>query len=309
MHNPRWLVLVSAAVWLLFFAGTLAIPPLGEAAQGGLLELFYELGSLVLGIVALLGILLSGERPSWPAWSRYAMFGAGAGLITVLYLCNLHLPWARAFSALALMALALPVGYWIGDRMEKVTNLLPLAVAMSMADIYSVVQGPTREVAEQVQRHQDELAQAAAAAAAHLPPEQALQAARQAESLVRAPLADYVIAYLPVAGTGAARPVLGVGDFVIIAFLFRAAWVHRLHPVQVFFASLISLLAAVLVTSFTGVALPALPFVALGTVGYLMLTEPRLRKFSRQEIMLTAIVTALFLALIGGKWVMGMMPR
>ena len=310
MKNPRWLVVLASLVWLLFYAATLAVPlhtvPLDKLSFDWT-GLGMELASLVLGITALLGVLLAGERPTWPAWSRYVMFFSGVALIILLYTLNWHMPWARAFAALALMALAVPVGYWIGDRMERVTNLLPLAVAMSMADIFSVFQGPTRAVAEQVEKHQQELAQAAAAAMAHVPPEQAHQAARQAEAAIRAPLADYAIVYLPVAGTGAARPVLGIGDFVILAFLFRAAFVHKLHPAKVFVAGLVSLLVALLTTGLTGIALPALPFVALGTVGYLTLTEPRLRKLSRQEIVLTVIVAALFIALIAGKWVLGML--
>jgi hypothetical protein len=310
MKNPRWLVLFAALAWLLFYGATLAVPVHVEPLDSLGFDwtgLALELGSLVLGITALLGVLLAGERPTWPAWSRYCMFGGGLAVLVLLYSLNWHMPWARAFSALALMALALPVGYWIGDRMERVTNLLPLAVAMSMADIFSVFQGPTRQVAEQVERHQQELAQAAAAAMAHVPPEQALAAARQAEAAIRAPLADYAIVYLPVAGTGAARPVLGIGDFIILAFLLRAAYVHRLHPARVFVAGLLSLLAALLTTGITGVALPALPFVALGTVGYLTLTEPRLRKLSRQEITLTIIVAVLFIALIAGRWMMGLL--
>ncbi len=117
-----------------------------------------------------------------------------------------------------------------------------------------------------------------------------------------APLGDFIIVHLPLAGTGASMPVLGIGDFIIFAFLFRAAWVHHISPAAVFAAGFVSTIAALFASNLTGIALPALPFIALGTVGWLLLTQPRMRKLDRQETALSIGVIAVFSALLLVTW-------
>jgi hypothetical protein len=190
------------------------------------------------------------------------------------------------------------VGYWIGDRMEKVTNLIPLAVAMSFADIFSVYQGPSKEMAEQLQRFSVEEAELYERTMVEAGP----AAAEQAIAAMRAPLSDYVIVHFPLVGTGSTIPLLGIGDFVVLAFLFRAAWVHGVSPVKTFVTALVSIVAALTIAQMLGSVIPALPFIALGTVGFLILTESRMRRPDRQEIILSIAVAALFIALIAGKW-------
>ena len=294
--------LLGAAGWLLFFAVTLALPI--EAPAPSLIS---QIASILLGVILLLVFLLAGEQPRWPAIARWLMFIAGLLAIAVPFAFNWHAPPVRAFTGLGIVLLALPIGYWIGDRMEKVTNLVPLAVAMSMADIFSVFHGLSRRVVQDLTEHQQKIAEATAAAMSTVPPEEAEQAAREAAAAIRAPLGDYIVVHLPVAGTGATVPVLGIGDFIILAFLFRAAWVHGISPVKMFSAGIISLLIALGLSQAIQRPLPALPFIGLGTVGYLWLTEPRMRRLSRQEIVLSIVVALLFAALILGNWLLSLM--
>lgn len=292
MTRQRLWLLFGALGWLAFFSATLAVPARPDPA------VWPQLLSMVLGLALLMAILLSGEKSYWPAWLRWTLFLAGITFVGVPYMLNANAPQVRAFVALGLIMVALPVGYWIGDRMEKATNLIPLAIAMSFADIYSVFAGPSRHVAQEVAQHQQDMAQVMQQVTAT----DGAAAAAKAAAELRAPLGDFIIVHLPLAGTGGSMPVLGVGDFIIFAFLFRAAWVHNISAVSVFAAGLVSTLVALVVSNLTGTALPALPFIALGTVGWLLLTQPRMRRLDRQEVTLSVAVLAVFAALIAVKW-------
>jgi hypothetical protein len=96
--------------------------------------------------------------------------------------------------------------------------------------------------------------------------------------------------------------VLGIGDFVVLAFLFRAAWVHHISPRLVFGAAACSVFVALFCTNVLGMALPALPYIAIGTIAVLYLGVPRVRQLDRQEVVLSLIVVGLFGALITGKY-------
>ncbi len=116
----------------------------------------------------------------------------------------------------------------------------------------------------------------------------------QAIRAVHAPLWGYFVVQLPLAGTGVGVPVLGVGDFVVLAFLLRAAWLNGIAPLKLLLATLLSTFAALAASQLSGMALPALPFIALGTVGWLWFAEPRVRKLGKQEILLSLLVVAVF---------------
>ena len=297
MWGLRLWPLLAAAGWLAFFILAASAPQQLEHSLAA------QAAALICGVCILMALLLSGERPRWPAWSRWLLFALGVAAVVVPYFLNSHAPVMRALASLGLVAAALPLGYWIGDRMEKVTNLLPLAVAMSMADIFSVYQGPSHAVSEKITAYHSQLTNALDA----LGPQAAPEAVARATAAIRAPFADYLVVHMPVVGTHGTLPVLGIGDFIVLAFLFRAAWVHRLSPRAVFAAALASVLLALLISNGTSQAIPALPVIAAGTVGYLWLAEPRMRKIDRQEALLSIAVAALFGALMLAKWLLAVL--
>lgn len=281
-HNAaRWWTLLAGAAWVTFFLLTLAFP---KQPDGGSVPL--QLLSVAIGIVVLCGLLIASQRPFWSVFARTMMFLAGVLTITALYKLNLHSGVMPAFSALALMLVALPLGYWIGEKMERATHLIPLALTMSMADIYSVAEGPTKKIAEDLVAHQEKVA------------EVTRQAGQVVASELRTPLADYIIVHLPLAGSGESSPVLGMGDFIILAFLFRAAWVHHIHPAKVFGASVISVFVALCAALVLNKPLPALPFIGIGTIGLLLITEPRMRRLNRMEIVCSIVGAGVFLVLL-----------
>ena len=101
-------------------------------------------------------------------------------------------------------------------------------------------------------------------------------------------------------------PVLGIGDFIIIALLFRVAWVHGLSPLTMLGACLAAIGAALAISQAVGQAIPALPFIAVGVIGWLLLTNPRLRKLDSQEIVLSIVVAGIFIVLLAGKYFQGL---
>ncbi|MCC7479103.1 hypothetical protein IT575_11675 [bacterium] len=277
----RWWTLLAGAAWVSFFLLTLAFP---KQPDGGSVTL--QLLSVAIGIVVLCGLLIASQRPFWSVFARTFMFLAGVLVVTGLYALNLHSGIVPAFTALALMVIALPLGYWIGEKMERATHLIPLALTMSMADIYSVAQGPTKKIAEDLVAHQEKVA------------EVTRQAGQAVASELRTPLADYIIVHLPLAGSGQSSPVLGMGDFIILAFLFRAAWVHHIHPGKVFAASVLSVFVALCAALLLNKPLPALPFIGIGTIGLLLITEPRMRRLNRMEVVCSIIGVGVFLVLL-----------
>lgn len=300
----RLLTLASALAWLAFCAAAFGVPPLmahaGDPGFGRALAL--QIGSVIFGVALLTTVLFHSQRPNWPAWSRWAFFLAGLGCVVTLWRLNLNGPWPMAFHALALCAISLPIGWWIGSNMQRVTHLVPLGIAMSMADIFSVARGPSRNIAERIGQYQTEVAQKASEAASSVPPEEAANAAAEALRNVQAPLAAYLVAHMPMAGTGGTSPILGIGDFVALAFIFRTMWVHNLPPGLVLGCALGSTFAALALAQATGIPIPALPVICLGTIGALMVIEPRMRKLDRQEIIASVGVFGLFAALIAARW-------
>lgn len=291
-HGYLW-VLITVLGWLAFAELTLRFPPVSSSLMH-----LAQAGSVIIGMLLLLAILLIAERPRWSLPIRIVMFVSGVAIVILAWLFNLKAPELKPLIALALMLLAIPVGYWIGERMEKITNLIPLAIAMSLADIFSVFQGPTKVIAQKLTTHYEEVATLTAKAS----PEAVVQLEQ-----MRAPLADFIIVHFPIAGLQTTTPILGIGDFVVLAFLFRAAWVHHVNPRLVYWAAAFSIFAALWVSTALHMPLPALPFIAIGTIAVLWLSQPRVRRLDRQEVVLSIGVVALFGALITGKYLKGIL--
>lgn len=293
--------LIAAIAWLCFFGLTVSLPSVEQFTIA--MSVSLQVGAIIVGMGLLFMVIMAGESTTWPAWSRYLMFAGGVCSITLpVILADNSLP-LRALSTLGLILISVPVGYWVGDRMEKVTNLVPLTVAMAFADIFSVFQGPSRRIVEGMNEYQQKVAAAVAEAQKAVPPEQAASAAATAAESVRLPWVNYLFVHMPLP-IGDAAPVMGVGDFVILAFLFRAAWVHRLNKRLLFVTTLVTAMLALAASMVFGIALPALVSIAFGTIIVLVIAEPRMRRIDRQELMLTFAVVGLFLGLMAIKWFM-----
>lgn len=298
----RLWTLFGSLAWFGFFAITVSLPSVAALPQA--LSLLLQVASIVIGIALLFMVILAGESTSWPSWSRFGMFAAGVASVLLPILLSDNSLAMRALSTFGLILIALPLGYWVGDRMEKVTNLVPLAVAMAFADIFSVFQGPSKHLASNMTEYQDKVYEAMMQAQATAPPEQAAAAAAAAAEAIKVPWINYLFVHMPLPLHDAAA-VMGVGDFVILAFLFRAVWVHGLNVRVVYLTTLAMAILALGASQILGLALPALVSIAFGTIIVLWFTEPRMRRIDRQEIMLSFAVATLFMVLMAVKWVLG----
>lgn len=285
-----------ALAWLAYFFTMLAIPGGVEAYPTWL-----QFTVVVAGIALLLVLLLYAERPAWPRWARWALFSAGVTAFITVWLFNLGTAPFRAFVALGIAALALPVGYWIGGHLEKLSHLIPVALAFTFADIFSVYQGLTGRVVKDIEQHQESVREAVEQAVEGLPPEEAAAVAEQAARSVPTPFVDFLVAHFPLLGSGTSVPVLGIGDFVILALLFRLVWRYQLSPWRVLLAGVLSVVVALMCGMLLAAPVPALPFIALGVVGYLAIADRRVRALGKQEIVLSIAVPLVFIALLAAR--------
>jgi hypothetical protein len=303
--RERIWTLATAAAWLLFCAIAYLTPQV--VAQPGTrtfsLAIALQTLSVMLAAGLLLAVLFAGTKAAWSAGARLGMALTGIAGIVLLWRLNDHGPVSTAALGLLLVALALPIGYWLGSQMQRVSHLIPLGVAMAMADVYSVTQGPTQKLATRLQSYQAELTSRTDAAIRGAPPEQAAQAAAQAAMQVKAPLLAYLLVHVPLAGQRATAPAIGIGDLVALAFIFRAAWVHGLNPTLTFWAGLLCTIAALATAQLSNSAVPALPLIAGGMLLVLAFSDARLRKLDRQEVLLGIGVVLLFGALLAAKWI------
>jgi hypothetical protein len=295
----------TVMAWLLFCLAAYTTPLF--TAQAGSPVFGFAISLQVVSIMAAAGILIAvlfaATKAVWSPAVRWGFFIAGAGTLIALWRLNQHGPVAMALLALALVAVALPIGYWLGSQMQRVSHLIPLGIAMSMADIYSVFQGPSKRIAAGLTAYQDDVARKAAEAAQALPPEQASQAAAQAVSSVKAPLLTYFLVHVPLAGQQSTAPAIGIGDLIALAFIFRAVWVHGISPSLAFMTAFTSTLAAMTVAQLTQMPIPALPLICIGMLSAFAISDARLRRLDRQEILLSIGVVLLFGALLAAKWI------
>lgn len=280
---PQIWTALSALGWLLWFALALAIPRMDDP------PLALQVAGIATGTI-LLGLLTyCATRPDWPRWTRLGLLVGGLAALGTAWALNLTQPWMYAFWTLAIVATALGVGQWLGNHLERPAHLLPLCVALSLADIYSVWNGPTRHIAKEIMSYQSEAAGALASGGV------------AAMEKVRAPLVSFFVAHLPAPGQGLAVPVLGIGDFVALAFLLRSAWRFGLGPLGLLGSALAGTGCALVLSQSLGLPLPALPFISAICLGWLWLRQPRVRELRPSEALLTAAVVLLFAGLIALK--------
>jgi hypothetical protein len=304
VRERSW-TLATAGAWLVFCWAAYNTPQFTAFPDSPVfgLAITMQTLSVMLAVGILLALLFASTKATLAPALRTGLFAVGILGIALLYWLNDHGPVATALLALDLCAVALPIGYWLGSQMQRVSHLIPLGIAMSMADIYSVAQGPTKSLATGLSAYQGELAAKTEEAIRAVPPEQAAQAAAQAASTVKAPLVSYLLVHVPLVGQQSTAPAIGIGDLIALAFIFRAAWVHRLNPGLAFIYAFICTVGAMATAQLTGMAIPALPIIAGGMLAALAMSDARLRRLDRQEVLLSIGVVLLFGALLAAKWI------
>jgi hypothetical protein len=173
--------------------------------------------------------------------------------------------WTGSLSVLVvLLAAGTSLGAFVGSRIEQPGHLLFVAVASSLADIFSVAapEGPSA-------------------------------------AIVRSEVALSVLALSwPMLGSQQISPLLGVGDVVFTALYVAAARRHDLPVSRTLGALAFAYAMTMLAVLAAAAAVPALPFLG----GAMLLAHPRTwrvpERDRRRGLVALSVMTAVFIALV-----------
>ncbi|MDY0004878.1 MAG: hypothetical protein RBU30_26505 [Polyangia bacterium] len=219
---------------------------------------------LCLGLPLLLGVVWewSGSLPSRPA---AALFFAAASLAWALSSLGVRAGWPwwllHPASSAALVAMTLVVGNWLAGELERPGHLLPVCVIGALADLWSVLSGPTRQIGERTAAHLEQASAELARGGAPPPP----------------PWPSFLVFHWPQVGGGGMASLVGFGDLVFLALLLAGARRFGLGAGRALGLVASGLCLAMGLSLALGRPLPALPFLCglfvLGNLPWLRLTR------------------------------------
>ena len=221
-----------------------------------------------------------------PIWGLFYWVGRDhAGIRPVIHLLN----------TAHLLVMANVLGGWLVFPLRRMSELIPLGAVLLMADLFSVFRGPSREIAETLEKFY------------------------RSGMAGPAPLVDFVILRIPVPGATGLVPVFGVSDWIAVAFLSAAA--HRFGvpdnlvgpgprenaPVALFFpAASAGLLAGMILAWTVGRFVPALPVVVMVFLLSVAVRRPACLKPTNQDWkLLGGAVLAMGALMAAGLWATG----
>jgi len=220
MATMAWVVVAWVAILLTW--QRLAQLPALSGAVGGTIAAGLCLGSIVAGLVAL---VWAGVRVGELALATLA---ASIGY-WVARVSNAPTMAVQVLFNVFLSFFAASVGALVARLVQKPGYLLPVVIVVSLADVWSVYRGPTREIVE------------------------------------RPEIVPAVTVSFPRPGTGEMAPTIGAADLVFIAFFLAASRAFGLGLVRGLLGIGAGLAAAVAVLAM-GREVPALPFMGIGYV-------------------------------------------
>ena len=183
------------------------------------------------------------------------------------------------------------LGAWLVKPLRRAPELIVLCVVLALSDLFSVLSGPTRAIVREIKNYYEGGAQGPA------------------------PLGDFLLIKVPVPGNPALQPIFGVSDWIVIVFLSAAAYKLGINdnlvgkglpaadagkqPGVYLPAAGPGLLIAMAAAQLLGLFIPALPLVALGYMGYILIVDATARKFKKQDWRLIAGFSAAMGGLLG----------
>lgn len=209
-------------------------------------------------------------------------------LATVLVLLLRHTEILRevlfALASANLIVFALLVGNFLVAGLSRPSELVPVCIVMSAADLLSVFAGPSKSIVETIDVFYRD------------------------GRLGTVPWSDFLLVKIAVPGANHLLPVFGVADVVILAFLIAAAHKFRLNDNLIgrgladraggrriflwFPAAAAGLAVALMAAHGFNMFLPALPVIGLCFLGYTMPRHPTMRSFRKAEwvVVVTGLV-------------------
>ncbi len=188
-----------------------------------------------------------------------------------------------------LVVFALLVGNYLVSALNRPSEIIPVCVVMSVADLFSVYAGPSKKIAATVETYY------------------------LSGQVGPAPWSDFLLVKIAVPGVEYMLPVFGVADVIILAFLTAAAKKFLLddnvaglgigsrgpskRPALYLPIAGVGLAAALLTAQFLNVFLPALPLMALFFLVYTLPRHPEMRRMQQTEWTATLIGCAFLFGL------------
>jgi len=157
------------------------------------------------------------------------------------------------------LTLASGIGLWIGNGIDAVSHLIPVAVVATLADIWSVSAGAT-------------------------------------SMIIVSSAINYFLLRFPVPGTTEIQYLIGLTDFLFFAIFFQAARRFNLGTAKNAVLLLSSFLVAVAAAIFFGMGLPVLPFMALIFVAGNFRRLELKREEIKQILIFSVVILAVFSA-------------
>ena len=244
---------------------------------------------LVIGLGPVLTVLTalewSGHRPDRRQAVVLALGGAAAWLGAALFVRAGQCWWIwHPLNSVLLLGTTLVVGNWLAGELEQPGHLIPVCLLGGLADVWSVVAGPTERLSKQTVEH---VARASELAHAGLPPPPP-------------PMASFLIFWWPQAGAGGMASLVGFGDLVFLGLLLGGAARFGL-PLGRAFGLVLGGLALSLGLSFwLARPVPALPAVC----GLFLAGNLRQLRLQRREWIVTGLVVA-GLVCAAAVWALG----
>ncbi len=157
------------------------------------------------------------------------------------------------------LALASGIGLWIGNGIDAVSHLIPVAVVATLADIWSVSAGATSKI-------------------------------------IVSSAINYFLLRFPLPGTNEIPYLIGLTDFLFFAIFFSAACRFGLGALRNAVLLLSSFLVAVAAAIFFSAGLPVLPFMAVIFVAGNFRQLELKREEIKQILIFSVVILAVFSA-------------
>ncbi len=221
---------------------------------------WWTVGLIALQLFAAAQVFLPALRLHPEDRTRSFYLFWGTTLLLIIWLANQITPsssWLPLLTAIKsglLLLIATIVGTALAKFVRRLWELIPICLAMTLADFASWRYGPTADFARQIQQYYT---------APEGPP----------------PLIDMLLIKLAFPGAAALAPVFGISDWIMVVFFAVVAKRHGVNdnllgmsnkrliqPGQIgcyLPISVVALFAAILLAQTTGLFIPALPVIAL----------------------------------------------
>jgi hypothetical protein len=200
---------------------------------------------------------------------------AAAGLFVAVRQSWIAAPWLVVLLAVTLLVFALLLGNYLVTALTRPAELVAVCVVMSVADLLSVLTGPSKKIAASIETY--------------------YLGGREGPL----PWSDFLLVKVALPGYDHLQPIFGLADLIMVAFLIGAAHKFRINdnllgidlqqmvegrrPGIYLPLPVVGVALAVLLAQWLHVFIPALPVVAAVFLGFTLPRDRRLRLLQRTE--------------------------